>query len=451
MISESYHIDYEALSDTKEFEAAEILIQDVGIIPKRERLFITLQLLASNVLSSQFLTDKELPQLKKSLRESLDLFELKAVVTFKEKEVLLEKLVLHMKPAYYRIKYHLTTNYTMLEKVSEEFEAIHYMVKKSIKPFEEYMGCEIPESEVMFITIFIGGHLINSGEALPVKKRAIVVCPNGVSISRLMENTLRDLFPEFYFYKAFSIREFEQLDVDFDIVFSPVPLQTDKHLFIVDQFITDFEKIQLRQRVMQGLFGLNSTIVNIDQIINLIEKHAKIEDKQSLEKALQDYFSFQVSNERKQKQDKNLSDFITPETIVLRDQVESWQEAIKIASQPLLSKGIITESYIETMQNQYPDMSPHIVLRMNIAIPHASPEDGVHSTGMSLLRIRDGLSFDDECKVHFVVVIAAVDKNQHLNALLQLMKIAEMNKVINLMAHMDNQNDIFDVIQTYSE
>ncbi|KIL49626.1 BglG family transcription antiterminator [Jeotgalibacillus soli] len=451
LITDSYHIDYEALSDTKEYEAAEILIQDIKNIPKEERLFITLQLLTSNVFSSQFLTDRELPQLKKALEESLDLFEKKALILFKERKSLLEKLVLHMKPAYYRIKYSLTTNYTVLEKVSEEFEAIHYIVKDSIKPFEEYIGCEIPESEIKFITIFIGGHLINSGETIQLKKRAAVVCPNGVSISRLMENTLRDLFPEFYFYQAFSIREFEQLKLDFDIVFSPVPVQTDKHLFIVDQFISDFEKMQLRQRVMQGIFGLNSSVVNIEQLMNVIEKHAKIEEKQALAKSLQDYFSFQVSSEVKNKKDFILSDLITPETIILKDRVKNWQNAINIAAEPLLKKGVITENYVAAMHRQHPEMAPHMVLRMNIAIPHAGPEDGVNEVGMSLLKIKEGLPFNEDQKVHFIVVIAAVDKSRHLNALLQLMKFSDMNEVLNKIIHMGDTKEICGVIQSHSK
>lgn len=450
VIKDSYYIEYESLSDTKEFEAAEILIQDEKSIPKQERLFITLQLLTSNVFSSQFLTNQELPYLKKSVQDSLELFEKKAAISFKDKEALLDRLVLHMKPAYYRIKYQLTTDYSMLERVSDEFNAIHYIVKDSIKPLQEYIGCDIPESEIMFITILIGGHLINSGETIPVKKKAAVVCPNGVSISQLMEHTLRDLFPEFYFYRAFSTREFEQLDLEYDLVFSPVPLQTDKNLFIVQQFISDFEKIQLRQRVMQGVFGLNTSVVNIDQIISIVEKYAKIQDRSSLEKGLQNYFSMQVSNEVKQKTEYGLSDLITPETMVVKDSVKDWQEAIAVAAQPLLDKGCITEAYVDTMQQQYPALSPHILLRMNIAIPHARPQDGVNSLGMSLLKVEDGIALDNGEKVHIVVVIAAIDKNQHLNALLQLMKLAEMNDVIKDLNELDSKADIYSILQAHS-
>ncbi|MDI3093869.1 BglG family transcription antiterminator [Priestia megaterium] len=449
LIKDSYHIDYEELSDTKEFEAAEILIENATCIPKEERLFITLQLLTSNVLSSQFLRDEEILELKSSLKSSLALFEKKACITFKEKEKLLQKLVLHMKPAYYRIKYQLTTNYSIIEKVSEEFEAIHYIVKDSLKPFESYIGCSIPESEVMFITVFIGGHLINSGETIQLKKRAVVVCPNGVSISHLMEHTLRDLFPEFYFYEALSIREFEQSKAEFDMVFSPVPVQTSKHLFIVEQFISDFQKLQLRQRVIQTIFGLNTSVVNIEQLISVIEKYAKVDQKSQLQKALQDYFSLQVLNETKENQEYSLADLITPETIVLRDQVESWKEAISIAAAPLLHKGIITEAYIDKMQKQYPSMSPHIVLRLNVAIPHASPEDGVQAVGMSLLKLKEGL-WCGEQKVHFIVVIAAIDKKKHLNAMLQLMKLAEMNGVINEMKRLNEKYKIYEIIKTHS-
>lgn len=449
IIEDSFHIDYDELFDTKEFEAAEILVRDIENFPKEERLFLTLQLLSSNISSYQFLSDKEIPQLRKALKDSLDLFEKKACVTLKNKESFLEKLFQHMKPAYYRIKYRLTTNYQMFEKASREFEAIDYIVKESIKPLEEYIKCKIPENELIFITILIGGHLMNSGETISIKKKAVVVCPNGVSISKLMENTLRDLFPEFYFYDAQSIREFAQKDVDTDIVFSPVPIQTCKKLFLVDRFITDFEKVQLRQRVMKEVFELNSSVINVDQIIHIVEKYANIEEKESLVKGLQEYFTYQVSNEIAQKGNYHLSDLITPDTIISKDHVNSWHEAIECAAQPLLEKGIITNSYIEAMRRQYPTISPYIVLRMNIAIPHASPEDGVNSVGMSLLRIKDGISLDGDQKIHFISVIAAVDKNQHLNALLQLMKLAGTTEDMNKILELEDKEEIFRIIQEY--
>lgn len=75
-----------------------------------------------------------------------------------------------MKLVYYCIKYQLIINYLIIEKVSEEFEVIYYIVKDLLKFFEIYIGCFIFESEVMFIIVFIGGYLINSGEMIQLKK-----------------------------------------------------------------------------------------------------------------------------------------------------------------------------------------------------------------------------------------------------------------------------------------
>nr|WP_285800794.1 BglG family transcription antiterminator [Exiguobacterium sp. s22] len=449
VIKTSYFIEYEALSDTKEYEAAELLLEDGVSISKQERLFITLQLLTSNVFSSQSLAENELPQLRNAMKQSLQLFEKKAALSFKDKEALLERLMLHMRPAYYRIKYGLTTNYSKLNRVSENFKAVHFIVKDSLQPLQEYMECEIPENEITFITVLIGGHVISSGETIPLKKRAVVVCPNGISISQLMERTLRDLFPELYFYRAFSTREFEKLDVEFDLVFSPVPLQTDKQLFIVQSFISDFEKVQLRQRVMQNVFGLVTPMINTEQILSIVEKYASIHDRPLLENALQNHFSLQLPSEMKQKEDYLLSEVITPETMIVRDSIASWHDAIELAAQPLLSKGAITENYVEVMKHHYPMLSQHILLNMNVAIPHGRPEDGVNFIGMSMLRVNDGILIEDGSVVHFVVVIATVDKNRHLNALLQLMKLAGHKKDMDRMLHSRDENDMHLILREY--
>ncbi|MCD4838218.1 BglG family transcription antiterminator [Neobacillus sedimentimangrovi] len=451
VIDDFYHIHYEELSDTKEYEAAEIIIQELGPVPKTERLFITLQLLTANVLYSQILTDQELPQLRHAIMECLKEFERKAIVELKDKEEFLDKLMLHMKPAYYRIKYHLTTNYKMIEKVSDEFEAIHYIVKDSLKPLEEYINCPIPEEEIAFFTILIGGHLLNSGKTIHKKKKAVVVCPNGVSISNLMENSLRDLFPEFYFYDAFSIREFQQLDIETDLIFSAVPIQTDKKLFIVKGLMTDFEKFQLRQRVMKEIFGLNTNVINVDQLISIIGKHAKIHEMKALERDLQEYFAFQISKEEEKKSPGyNLADLINLQTITIKENVDGWHDAIELAAQPLLTKGSITEKYIDIVKELYPSVAEHIVLGRNIAIPHASPEDGVNRVGMSLLKINKGIPLEDGKKLHLVVIIAAVDKNQHLNALLQLMKLASTDEIVDKIISANHQSDIFEIINMFS-
>ena len=103
------------------------------------------------------------------------------------------------------------------------------------------------------------------------------------------------------------------------------------------------------------------------------------------------------------------------------------------------------------MKDLYPTVSPYIVLRRNIAIPHAGPEDGVKKLGMSLLKIKDGLTLEDGNTFYIVVVISAVDKNQHLNALLQLMKLADDDKTIKSMRKKESKDEIYQMIKIFSK
>lgn len=92
-----------------------------------------------------------------------------------------------------------------LDKIDQEFQAVHYIVKESLAPLERFIGSKVPENESIFITLFIGGHLIESTEKLQTRLKAVVVCPNGLSISRLMEKNIT---------KPFSGNIFLSSDVD---------------------------------------------------------------------------------------------------------------------------------------------------------------------------------------------------------------------------------------------
>lgn len=209
----------------------------------------------------------------------------KAVVQLVDKETLLEKLFTHIKPAYYRIKYRLTTDYSILDRIDEEFQAVHYIVKESLYPLEKFIGTRIPENESIFITLFVGGHLIETTEKLQTRMKAVVVCPNGLSISRLMEKTLRSLFPEIFFYQAMSIREFEQTNLLYDMVFSAVPLTTNKKFFLISQLMDEKEKLELRRRVLRSVYLIDDYL-SVDSLMKTIQKYADIRDYEKLERAL---------------------------------------------------------------------------------------------------------------------------------------------------------------------
>lgn len=452
-IINSFYIKYEELSDTKEYLATEEILYDMEDIPMEERLFITLHLLTANVYWSAFLTEEAIPNLMQAIDDMLRLFEKRAVIFLQDRDQLLNKLLLHIKPAYYRIKYHLTEANDAPHAVSDEFKELHHLVQQSTGPLEDLIGSKIPENESTFLTMLIGGWLTRQGDRIQEKVRALVVCPNGVSVSRLMLSELRELFPEFIFLDSLSVREFDNYQLDYDIVFSPVFLETNKELFIASSFLEREEKIRLRKQVMLELYDYIPSDIDIGQVIDIIKNHADIRNEQQLSKDLLRYIqrddTASVTNHESPGSFITLSDFITPDKITLKKNAVSWEQAIQIAAQPLIDGGQIEPAYVEAMTNYY-DKDPYIVIGPNIAIPHAAPEDGVNEVSMSLLRLEEGVNFTAGYSINLVIIIAAVDKQKHLKALMQLLKLAGSEKDRHALIQATSVEEIYTIIKRFA-
>ena len=113
------------------------------------------------------------------------------------------------------------------------YSSLHAMVKRSMKPLEELAGSEFPDEELVYITALFGAWLQREGilDIENQKKRAVIVCANGVSVSNFLFFTLRELFPEIEFLTCLSMRDFTEYKEEFELVFTMVRLETDKLQF----------------------------------------------------------------------------------------------------------------------------------------------------------------------------------------------------------------------------
>src|SRR5690625_1108722 len=280
-----------------------------------------------------------------------------------------------MKPAYYRIKYNLTELYSSNLSIEKDFKELHHLVKASAKPLENLIGTKILNHEAIYLTLLIGGWLTRQGNPIHERLKAIVVCPEGVSLSRIMLSTLRELFPEFSFVGSLSVREYESYTKEYDIVFSSVMLSTNKKLFVVNQYPTIKERIRLRRRVEEEIFGYSSSIIKLEYMIETIKKYAHIDKEEDLRRELIEMFQSNLINNQiliNNKGKRNLNDFLYMDNIMLGKTATSWEEAIRTAAIPLLSSGNITERYVDAIIQNYNYENPYIILGSKMAIPHAA-------------------------------------------------------------------------------
>lgn len=116
--------------------------------------------------------------------------------------------------------------------------------------------------------------------------------------------------------------------------------------------------------------------------------------------------------------------------IQIIDEVKNWSESIKIASKPLLDNNIIEERYIEAMINAINKMGFFVVLRENLAMPHARPEEGTLDTGVSFLKVNKPVKYGDE-DIYLIFILASKDMESHISILMELSDLFQNDEKIN--------------------
>ncbi|WP_196595657.1 PTS sugar transporter subunit IIA [Pectinatus frisingensis] len=109
--------------------------------------------------------------------------------------------------------------------------------------------------------------------------------------------------------------------------------------------------------------------------------------------------------------------------ISILDKTGSWDESIVSASQVLLDKKIIKESYVQAMIDNVNKNGSYMVIVPQIALAHAREDKGVLKTGLSLLKLNRPVMFPEEKLVSVIMVLAAREEKNHLELMSELADI----------------------------
>ncbi|GKU85066.1 BglG family transcription antiterminator [Niallia sp. NCCP-28] len=456
---ETLHVinSWEELIYTPEYQLVGQMLETDAFLSnwsQTERLYATLHLLSMNRVKDVSPL-KEDSIIRDLLRQIVKEFEKLSCIHFQDKELLYQQLYVHFRPAYYRMQYRISAINTMKERVQRVYPELYHITRKSLWPAEKAIGCMIPDDEIAYFTIHFGGWLRRQGATLDDRKRAIVVCPNGIGISNILVYTLRELFPDLLFLDVLSVRDAAAYPLAYDLVFSTVHLRTKAALFVVPPILEMQDKQKLRQQVMMELYGYTTQNLDIASLVKIVSQYATIHEPNQLEKALQSHIYTQTQKVNKHSlegaEKPVLEELLTPKTIQFQSRVSNWKEGIQVAAKPLLELGTIEERYVDSMIQSIEENGPYVIITPGVAIPHSRPEHGVRSLSMSLLKLEEAVDFAPGKSVQLIIVLAAADSESHLRALVQLTQLlGEESNLKNILESSDKML-LLDYIQRYSK
>ncbi|EAE8347136.1 BglG family transcription antiterminator [Listeria monocytogenes] len=350
-------------------------------------------------------------------------FERLACVNFEDHRSLKKDLLLHLQPAYYRLKFQIEWINPLRTDIKQSYSDVYEITKKSLEPLEDLLGETIPEDEIAYVTILFGGYLSRKNNTLVERKKLLIVCSKGVGTSRMIERQLSQLLGErVEILEPISIREFEKGLYAPDFIVSTLPIMEQKApVFIVSPILTEAQKQQLMKAIAPHILQKDSDARMLSSVLDVVDQYAKVEDREKLAVKLKSVL-FQVQSDSQLEKSPSLDELLPQERIIFKESVTDWQEAIRVASKPLQQEGYISKNYQHAMIENIEKLGPYIVIAPGIALPHASVDDGAYRVGMSLLRLEQSVSFSSKAKdqVKLIIVLASIDSYTHINALSQL-------------------------------
>ena len=368
-----------------------------------------------------------------------------------------KNLYAHLYPSYYRLLFNISLHNPLTHQIKREYRSLYELIRRSLKPLEEMTGKPLSSDEIAYFTIHFGGYLQAKVKRREAKDlRAMIVCPNGVSTSLILQSELEKIFPRMEF-QSISRSHFNTVDKlerdDVQVIFSTTHLESQDKVFLVKPLMTSIEKILLKRRVYEYLHLEKEDVVSIDELMGIVAKYTTIKNEEGLKNELIHYL-FAQNNQQLLGGD-SLTDLLKEELIQQVDSVSNWQDAVGLAAQPLLAHGYIEESYIQAMIASINETGPYIVLAPKVAVPHASPDAGVHQLGISLLQVKEPVDFseddDDDKKVQLIFVLAAVDSTAHLRALQELALILDDEEAIDSLIAASDPREILAIIDKIIE
>lgn len=430
--------EVKTLRKLKEFSVASAIAKMIEdgfnvSVPVEEIGYITIHLLGSNVTTVEELDKDNWLELRFMASKIIEEMENRTGYYLKQDQQLFNGLLQHLRPAVYRLIHGIEIKNPLIEEIKDSYGKVFSHVKKSVSYIEEKYNKRFSDEEIGYFTLHFQAVIEKLKDNKLKKPDVLVVCATGIGTSKMVSARLEAIF-DVNIVDNISYREVEKAlsRHPVDVIVSTIPINVkDIKSVQVNPFLTEKNIAELNlifQKAKKSSIPISDykDEINIDEIIDIIKESCTIENLQELEYNLTAYLKEGAWNKTSRKKPE-LKDILKEQCISLNAQVKDWEEAVRLSGELLLKNNYVKESYIEAMVKTVKEMGPYIVILPGIAMPHARPEDGVREIGISIVTLKEAVSFgsyeNDPVKV--IIAIASTDHISHMKALSQLMNVME--------------------------
>jgi transcriptional antiterminator/mannitol/fructose-specific phosphotransferase system IIA component (Ntr-type) len=411
----SFKIEKYDIRNTVEFPIIKECLRNFTFLKDADTLYLSLHILSSNRIESafDFINSEEII---KAIDQFVEIIKNKLAVQFVKETEFKDKLLLHVQPAIFRNLFGFRINNPLTDRFIKEHRETYLTVADGVKPFEKIVGHSLSDEEIVYLSMIVLGWIYQSEENQSHSIKAVVLCPNGTSVSQLLLENLRNMFREIEFIGAYSFRQFKHMDLKPDIIFTTKPIESLVQTIVIPPFLEPETRKQIRSSVAK-LLNRNASI-QAKSVIRVLQDILPKEKQIDAERILRSYFeenqerkAFPTLRSKKQKlNDHNV--------MIIHDSV-SWKNCLDVVFQPILARRSVTLNYLNRCKDVFYKNYKQMLIGPNIYLPHTTPSE-TDQFDIEIVLFKQPIIDPDGHSLRLIVGLVPAKTNEHVPLLLML-------------------------------
>lgn len=287
-------------------------------------------------------------------------------------------MILHVRPAIYRTILGFQINNPLKKQFIKEYTPTFNIVAKASKPFEKLVGHIWSEEEIVYLSMIVLGWMYQIEETKQPIFRAVVLCKSGTSISKLLLENLKMMFPNIDFQGAYAVRQLNTVARDIDFIFTTVPVQSNATIFVIPSILSKDSRQILREQVDKAI-EMDSH-KKTKELLAMLKDEIPEENIRLVQAKVESFFSKKELPTEKEEPEKLQ---MGAEQIHFLESNSKWENLVQAAFAPMLERETVDSCYINTCEEIFYQNYEQMMIGPNIYLPHAKPINGAKKTRYS--------------------------------------------------------------------
>ena len=356
----------------------------------------------------------------------VDNFEKLAMIRLESKKEYINKLLLHIRPMYYRLKYGIKIHNILNQEIQEKYTMFFHLTKKAIELTDQKYFNELSDDEVSYLCIYFAGWMNQNvseigKEDAPYK--ILLVVSDGNSTSSLIQLQLVNLLKPLHFsYDVVSSRQFmSSMAEKYALVVGDIPREnTFSHVIPVSAILTESQRNRILQWSIR--FSNMNNDDDLTRLYDIIQMHCTIHDEEILKVKL---FSFLNENSgTESSQIPSLLQIMKVNDLFLFSEKMDIDQILFVMSRDFVIKKIVKALYPVNILHLLQTMGAYGEISKGVLLLHAEDVSYCNGLGIRIGNLEYPLRLSgNPHEIHTIILLSTPDKLKHLRILKNLSQL----------------------------